>query len=367
MAAGAFHSLALAADGGVWSWGDNGSGQLGIGAATAFTHVPTRVSSSTGAALGSVASIAAGDQHSLAVRSDGTLLAWGLNSFGQLGDGTATKRANPVQVIDAAGNAFDNVVQAAGGQGLSFALRGDGTVWVWGFYASFFGPALRPTQILLSSGAALDGVTRIAAGRGALLAIRSDGSLWAWGFHGNGSNTQTTVAVPIETAPGTALTGIVSAAIGYSNGAAVATDGRVFTWGSAYLGRTASLSAGVWAGPVTDAGGTELRGFAGAAVGFAYTVLLGTDGSLLAFGSNANGQLGVGSVNSFESWPLPVKSSGGAAFGGARRLSLSQEHALLVLTDGSVWGWGRNANVQLARAPAPPLTYFYPNPIPITL
>ncbi len=321
-----------------------------------------------GAALGSVVGIAAGDGHSLAVRSDGSLVAWGLNAFGQLGDGSGTNRPNPVTVIDSAGSAFTGVVQAAAGQGISAALRNDGTVWIWGFYAGVTAlPLLRPAQVLLAGGGALTGVSRIAAGRGCVLAIKTDGTLWAWGLHGNGSSGLSTVAVPVETAPGVGLGGIVEAAVGVSNAAAVAADGRVFTWGSGNLGRTASLSSGVWAGPVVDGAGAEVTGVARAAVGNAFTVLLLADGSLRSFGSNSNAQLGANSTNLIETNPVSVRDSSGNAFGSGQRVSISTEHTLVVRRDGSVWGWGRNANLQLARPADPPVSYFYANPIAIAL
>ena len=121
MAAGESHSLALKADGSVWGWGYNGYAQVGDGT-NADRMAPTAVS---GLGVGSgVVAVAAGESHSLAVKSDGTLWAWGYNGYGQLGDGTGTSRNAPVLI-----GTVGNVVAAAAGDNHTVVLKGDGTVW----------------------------------------------------------------------------------------------------------------------------------------------------------------------------------------------------------------------------------------------
>ena len=128
IAGGDSHSLALKSDGTVWAWGYNGCGQLGDGSTT-NRLTPVQVSGLTG-----VVAIAGGGSHSLALKSDGTVWAWGCNDYGQLGDGTTTNRLTPVQVSGLTG-----VVAIAGGGAHSLALKSDGTVWAWGATA-------RPTR-----------------------------------------------------------------------------------------------------------------------------------------------------------------------------------------------------------------------------
>lgn len=124
IAGGGYHSLALKSDGTVWAWGWNAYGQLGNGTTT-NSSVPVQVSG-----LGNASSIASGPAsfHSLVVRSDGTVWAWGTNFWGQLGNGSTTNSSIPVQV-----SGLTNTSSiAAGGNGYGLALQSDGTAWAWG-------------------------------------------------------------------------------------------------------------------------------------------------------------------------------------------------------------------------------------------
>ena len=122
IAAGGFHSLALKNDSTVWAWGSNGYGELGNGTNT-NSNLPLQVPGLTG-----TNAIAAGGSHSLGLKSDGTVRAWGMNIWGQLGNGTFTDSNVPVQVSGLTG-----VSAIAACVGLhSVALKSDGTVRAWG-------------------------------------------------------------------------------------------------------------------------------------------------------------------------------------------------------------------------------------------
>ena len=122
VAAGGEQSLALKSDGTVWAWGRNDVGQLGDGT-TAERHTPVQVHT-----LNGVTAIAAGQAHNLALKSDGTVWAWGGNDAGQLGDGTTTTpRPSPVQVHN-----LNGVTCVDAGDNHSLARKSDGTVWAWG-------------------------------------------------------------------------------------------------------------------------------------------------------------------------------------------------------------------------------------------
>ena len=121
--ASALHTLALQdakLGGRVYAWGPNDFGELGQGSLAA------QASPALVPGLANIVGVAAGDNFSLALRSDGTVLAWGRNDLGQLGDGTSTNRASPVPVAG-----LSNVVSIAASASHAAAVKGDGTVWVW--------------------------------------------------------------------------------------------------------------------------------------------------------------------------------------------------------------------------------------------
>lgn len=126
IAAGDTHTVALKSDGTVWSWGYNASGQLGDGR-TIRQVEPVQVTGLT-----SVTAIAAGFGHSVALRSDGTVWVWGDNSSGQLGDGTERDRSTPVPVMASGSVPLDDVIAIEASGYYSVALKSDGTVWCWG-------------------------------------------------------------------------------------------------------------------------------------------------------------------------------------------------------------------------------------------
>ncbi|MBE0605157.1 MAG: chitobiase/beta-hexosaminidase C-terminal domain-containing protein, partial [Deltaproteobacteria bacterium] len=221
IAAGAYHTVAVKSDGTVWAWGYNYSGQLGDGTTT-DRSLPVRVTGLSG-----VAAVAAGVGHTVAVKSDGTLWTCGANGFGQLGDGTTTNRSQPVQVT-----ALSGVVAIAAGYYHTVAVKSDGTVWAWGYNG--FGQLgdgtttnrSQPVQVT-----ALSGVASVAAGWYHTVAVKSDGTVWAWGYNGYGQlgdGTTTNRSQPVQV---TALSGVVAIAAGVDHTVAVKSDGTVWAWG----------------------------------------------------------------------------------------------------------------------------------------
>jgi alpha-tubulin suppressor-like RCC1 family protein len=223
LAAGAVHALALRQDGTVWAWGNNRYGQLGDGTFTDRTS-PVQVPGLSG-----VTALAAGTYHTLALRQDGTIWAWGHNHYGQLGDGTNTNnRASPVQVQGLSG-----VTALAAGDRHTVALRQDGTVWAWGDNSLGQlgdGTNTPPTSPVQVQG--LSGVTALAANGLHTVALRQDGTVWAWGFNfsgqlGDGTTTDRTSPVQV---PG--LSGVTALAAGGSHTLALRQDGTVWAWGN---------------------------------------------------------------------------------------------------------------------------------------
>ena len=198
IAGGMGHTIALKSDGTVWAWGANWAGRLGDGTTTDST-TPVQVSGLT-----SVIAIAGGGYHTIALKSDGTVWAWGYNGNGELGDGTTTDRNTPVQVLGDGGVGFlSGVIAIAGGGNHTIALKSDGTMWVWGHNTNFqLGDGTttaRNTPVRVSS---LSGIIAIAGGYAHTVALKSDGTVWAWGwnYYGQlGDGTTTDRNTPVQT------------------------------------------------------------------------------------------------------------------------------------------------------------------------
>jgi alpha-tubulin suppressor-like RCC1 family protein len=229
VSAGGAHTLALQSDGTVLAWGSNSNGQLGNGQAS-FSDVPLIVPG-----ISQVKAISLGDQFMLVVKQDGTVWGWGANSSGQLGDGTTTNQSSPVQTQGMSG-----VIAVSGGGSTSYALKGDGTVWAWGYNGGGElgnGPSqtnqfsnVPPTQVQ-----SLAGVTAIAAGENHVLTLKDDGTVWAWGNNaygelGIGSTTPQSTPVQVP-----ALAGVVAIAAGGGVSLALKSDGTVWEWGTTGL------------------------------------------------------------------------------------------------------------------------------------
>ncbi|MDO8578317.1 MAG: hypothetical protein Q7R50_03960 [Dehalococcoidales bacterium] len=164
IAAGNWHDLALKAEGTVWAWGLNSAGQLGNGA-NSNSYIPIQLNELSG-----VTAIAASGSHSLALKADSTVWAWGDNTNGQLGTGTVTDRLSRIQV------AFLNGVAAvAAGSTHSMAVKEDGTVWAWGYnYYGQIGDNTTSNKLTPVQVNGLTGVTAIAARNFHSLALKAD-------------------------------------------------------------------------------------------------------------------------------------------------------------------------------------------------
>jgi hypothetical protein len=167
------HVLARKNDGGLWSWGNNGYGQLGSDSVVARSS-PAQVG-----ALTDWKQLVVGHRQSLAVKTDGTLWSWGQNSVGELGQNDTAHRSSPTQVGNLTNWAY---VDAGLGTTSSVGLKTDGTIWAWGGNA--FGQHGQSDTIIRSSPVQIGALTtwqQIVMAEQTVLAVKTDGTLWAWG------------------------------------------------------------------------------------------------------------------------------------------------------------------------------------------
>lgn len=303
--------------------------------------------------LSDVVALAGTSDNGFALRADGTVKAWGASSNGLLGNGWWGGVASTSQSpVPVVG--LTSVKAIASGETRGYALKSDGTVWQWGQNLD------APVQI-----AGLSGITAIAAARETGYALKSDGTVWSWGGNthgelGNGS-TAASSATPVRVS---GLSGIkkIGAGGGYS-GYAVKTDGTVVAWGENSEGQLGNgvpcTSSCVSRVPVQVSGLTGVTDVVG---DFARAFALKSDGTVFSWGGNGNGGLGNGSdcgSNCISTTPVQVRDVTDAKaigrFGGG---------GYAVRADGTVLGWGSNHSLALGGAV---MNYPYYTTVPVQI
>ncbi len=351
---GARHSLVLAADGTVWDWGLSHCGLVTsvcsmLGDGTFFDrHVPIQVHGPDNVGyLSAISAIMGGEQHSFALKSDGTVWAWGWNGAGQLGDGTYTDRLTPTQVSGL------SAVTRLGGRGYhNLAVKADGTVWAWGWnnhgqlgHDTSASPCPVPLDMTCSNvPVQVVGVTNpltVTGGGFFSLALMPDHTLLAWGQGslgelGNGASSDSATPVHVSNV----LSNVVQVSAGWHHAVALTADGSVWAWGDntyGEIGNGTASTTGVNV-PYRVAG---LSHAVAVSAGDGHTSALTVDGTVWKWGKNDVGELGDGT---WVDKHTPV-----AAVGLTHVIAMTARdyHNLAITADGSLWAWGSNNYGQL--------------------
>jgi alpha-tubulin suppressor-like RCC1 family protein len=351
IAAGRKHTLALKSDGTLLAGGSGGNGQIGDGT----THLHTNLVSVLG--VSNVVGMAAGQLFSYAWESDGTAwaLAWGDNRSGQLGNGTTLhQQTNAIQISN-----LLSVVGMAGGGRHGLAVESDGTVWGWGDNGdgqlgdgTWNNQRLTPIQVTN-----LTSAIAVAAGHTFSLALESNGTVWAWGCDnsgqlGYGKKGRQTIPVMV-----TGLTNVTAIAAGNYQGLALS-NGMVWTWGGNYYG---GYRLGPWSMNTTPVPVANLSSVVAIAEGSYHGLALKFDGTVWAWGYNAHGQLGNCTTNDSIQ---PVQVSG---LSNVVAIAAGGEHSVALKSDGTIaiWGYidyGREVNFSSCPIIPEPAVRLVPTP-----
>lgn len=316
VSAGAFHTMAIKTNGTLWAWGDNTNGALGI------NNILNRSSPVQVGALTTWSKVSAGFDYTLAIKTDGTLWAWGANTDGILGDNTIISKSSPVQI--GALTTWQNI-NASRYQ--SVALKTDNTLWVWGNSKILSVAVSSPVQV----GASISWDSIASIGN-TFYAIRSTNDR----LYGVGLNTDGQLALPnVRYAVSPVNVGqFISAAINQNGGAAIKGEGSLYTWGLNGYGRLGTNSLEGIASPTQL--GSEYNWAKVFANSFS-TFVIKTDNTLWAWGANAfYGVLGDNST-------IP-KSSPVQIAGSWSSIAPGGNHTLGIQTNGTLWAWGYNYN-----------------------
>lgn len=276
--------------------------------------------------------IASGNEsyHTLGIKNDGTLWAWGLNDFGQVGDGTTNNRWSPVQISSAT-----NWVAIATGKNFSVGLQSDGTLWTWGNNNSgqlangSFSRASVPTR----AGTASDWKA-IACGRSHTLLIKNNGTLWVCGDNyygqlGDGTNTNRNTPTQIGTAANW-----VAVAGGNFHSLALQSDGEVYGWG---VNSDGQLGDGTTTNTTSPTHINAPSTFVSISAGAGHSAGILADGSVWGWGANRNGELGTGDGPGIKTIPTQIGTATDWV-----SIVCAGTHTTGVRGDGTAWAWGGN-------------------------
>jgi len=362
-----------AAGGTAMGWGYNASGQVGIGVDSngGCNCIPAPVPL---LGVAEVTELAAGYEFGLALRSDGSVMSWGYNDSGELGNGSTDLDATPKPVAGVA-----NAVAVAAGREHALVLLADGTLLTWGKnevgqlgLGSATGPETCTTVQCAKRPVAVPGVgdvVAIAAGNDASYALLASGTVLAWGAGENGEAG--TGAAPVGSCkcvpspvavPG--IGGAVAISGGQQGAAALLADGTVRAWGRNLAGELGTGSASPpggcsCLGPVSPAG---LSGVRQISQGGGHSLALLGNGLVQSWGVNLNGQLGIGSESAVGCFCVATPTTIGA-LSDVRKVDAGGDHSVALLPNGTLTAWGENFYGQLGDGTTGP-NRLTPVPVP---
>ncbi len=325
---GYYHTIAIKSDGTLWAWGRNNYGQLGDGT-TVNKSSPIQIGTDT-----NWVSISCGQDYTIAIKSDGTLWAWGGNNYGQLGDGTAVDKHSPTQI-----GTDTSWTSISCGQGHTIAIKSDGTLWAWGLnnYGQLGDGTIVDKHSPIQIGTDTSWAS-ISCGRYHTIAIKSDGTLWAWGWNYDGQLGDGTTGdkhSPIQIGTDTDW---VSISCGQGYTIAIKSDGTLWAWGNTGFGQLGDGTTVNKSSPIQI--GTDTS-WASISCGYFHTIAIKSDGTLWAWGWNYYGQLGDGTTVDKNS-PIQIGTDTDWV-----SISCGRYHTIAIKSDGTLWAWGYNSSGQL--------------------
>jgi alpha-tubulin suppressor-like RCC1 family protein len=318
----------------LWLWGIGTSGQLGQNAPQTSTTGSRSSPVQTVSGGTDWRQASAGSNITAAIKTDGTLWTWGLNGSGQLGTNNVVSQSSPVQTISSG----TNWKQVSVGSNAISAIKTDGTLWLWGCGDD----GLLGNTVIANQSSPVQTISggtnwkQVNVGGPQVAAIKTDGTLWTWGngIAGRlGNNSTASQSSPVQTISGGTNWKIAS--VGSTGMGAIKTDGTLWLWGCNLAGQLGNNQSGVnQSSPVqTISGGTNWKSIG--KLGSNNGAAIKTDGTLWIWGSRSLGILGDNQSLVDQSSPVQT-ISGGTNW---RQVSVTN-NTIAIKTDGTLWLWG---------------------------
>ena len=367
IATGSFHTCALTTSGSVKCWGYGASGQLGNNNTTNQTTPVDVVGTGSTGTLTGITQIAAGGSHTCALTTSGSVKCWGYGASGQLGNNNDTTNQNtPVDVVATGGSGtLTNIIQITAGNTHTCALTTSGSVkcWGYGYYGQLGNGATAnqntPVDVVATGGTGtLTDITQIAAGGYHTCALTTSGGAKCWGesFFGQLGNNDTTnqnTPVNVVATGGTGtLTDITQITAGGIHTCALTTSSGAKCWGSGLSGRLgngATANQNTPVDVVATGGSGTLTNVAQITAGSAHTCALTTSGSVKCWGHGASGQLGNNDTTN-QNTPVNVVATGGSGtLTNITQTTAGGGNTCALTTSSGVKCWGAGTDGQLGN------------------
>lgn len=334
---GGIHTCAVATGGVAYCWGWNSRGQLGDGTSGNERSHPAPVAGDI-----RFAGVSAGDRYTCALTAAGAAYCWGLNGWGQLGDGTTTERSIPVLVVG--GLSFKDV---STGFRQTCAVTVTNAAYCWGLNgAGQLGDGTttdRSTPVRVEGDLAFAAVT---AGDFHTCGVTAEGAAYCWGANGDGQlgdASTTGRSTPVRVRGDARFAGVSA---GGFHTCGLAAGGAVYCWGANAEGQLGDGTSSGRTSPMPVAGGT---GYASLSAGHSHTCAVTLAGVAYCWGLNDQGQLGDGTTTNRSS---PVRVAGDMRFAAVQAGGSGQAlgfHTCGLTAGGAAYCWGQNARGQLGE------------------
>jgi alpha-tubulin suppressor-like RCC1 family protein len=322
------HTLGITTDGTLWGWGRSSEGQLGSN--FLWTQpLPIQVAGMT-----NVQQVFPGLMNTFVIKNDGTLWGIGFNEFNALGINSTAQNTTTFQQITTANN-WEKVSASIR---FTLALKTDGTIWAWGEdnqNQTGNPPSSASQNIPIQIGTATDWIDVATNTSRTAFALKADGTLWGWGNNPGSmlfsGSSVTSLSVPTQI---TTVSNWIKMSVGGPHILAQKSDGTLWSWGSG-LGRGVGITSPTQGNIPHQIGTDTWKSFS--AGEFQKSLGVKTDGTLWAWGSNTNGALGVGNDTN-QPFPVQIGTDTNWDLVQAGRGATS----MAIKTDGSIWYWSRN-------------------------